>query len=94
MNEEIEALNRGIAEISDQMLHIICECGDLLCIEQLPVHVTTYEKIRSEATLFFVIPGHAKPDIEDVVEETDTYDVVRKRSSEAVRVVEETDPRA
>ena len=94
VNEQVESLNRGLAEISDNQMHIVCECGDLLCIERLVVPVPRYEEIRSDSTLFFIVPGHDKPDVEDVVDQTDAYDVVRKHAGEAARVAEQTDPRS
>jgi hypothetical protein len=94
INDQVESLNRGLADISDNQMHIVCECGDLGCVERLVVPLPTYEEIRSDSALFFVTPGHDKPDVEDVVEQTDAYDVVRKRAGEAGRIAEETDPRA
>jgi hypothetical protein len=39
-------------------------------------------------------PGHQFPDFEQVVEQGDGYDVVRKHEKEAAEVAEETDPRS
>jgi hypothetical protein len=94
INERVDAINRGLADISDNRMHIICECGDLLCVDRLVVPVQRYEEIRSDPALFFVERGHDKPAFEEVVEETDGYDVVRKRPGEPQRVAEETDPRS
>jgi hypothetical protein len=94
INEQVESLNRGLADISDNRMHIVCECGDLLCVERLVVAVPTYEEIRSDPTLFFVKPGHDKPDVESVVDHADAYHVVRKHPGAAQQVAEETDPRS
>ena len=94
LNEQVESLNRGLADISDNQMHIVCECGDLVCVERLVVPLPAYEEIRSDPALFFVKPGHDIRDVEDVVEHMDTYDVVRKRPGEAGRIAEETDPRS
>ena len=93
VNEEIEKLTLGIAEISDRTLHLVCECGDLLCTKQLVVPVTRYEQVRADPSSFLIIPGHEKPSVEDVVEETPRYSVVRKHS-DAAKIALETDPRA
>lgn len=93
VNEQIESLNRTMAAIGDQTMQIVCECGELTCIVQLAVAVADYERIRSDATLFFVVPGHELPDVEDVVEEAAGYYVVRKHDGDPARVAEETDPR-
>lgn len=94
INEQVDAINRGLAEIADNRMHIVCECADLLCAERLVVPLRKYEEIRSDAALFFIVPGHDKPDYEDVVQQTDAFEVVRKRPGEPARVAEETDPRS
>lgn len=94
INEQVDAINRGLAEITDNRMHIVCECGDLLCVERLVVPVPKYEEIRSDPALFFIVPGHDKPAYEDVVEQTGGFDVVRKRPGAPARVAEETDPRS
>jgi hypothetical protein len=93
VNEEIERLTRGIAEISDKTLHIVCECGDLLCEKQLVVPLTRYEEVRADASCFLILPGHEKPSVEDVVDETPRYSIVRKHR-EAAQIAHETNPRA
>lgn len=94
VNEQIESLNRGVAALSDHKMHIVCECADLLCSEQLTVTVDEYERIRSDGTLFFIVPGHQIADLEEVEEETPGYFVVRKSEGAAARFAEETDPRS
>jgi hypothetical protein len=94
INEQVENLNRGMAEISDNQMHIVCECGDLICVERLVVPVSKYEEIRSDSALFFIVRGHDKPDVEDVVEQTDAYDVVRKHPGDPEELAEEADPRS
>jgi hypothetical protein len=94
INEQVESLNRGLAEISDNQMHIVCECGKLSCVARIVVPVSKYEEVRSEPTLFFVKPGHDQPDAEDVVEQTDAFDIVRKHPGEPAQVAKETDPRS
>jgi hypothetical protein len=93
VNEEIESLNRGIAQISDLTMHVVCECGDLACAEQLTVPVSDYERVRAESTLFLVHPGHERGEIEEVVERAEYYEIVRKRDHDARQLAQETDPR-
>jgi hypothetical protein len=94
LNEQIEQLNRSLAEISDEKMHAVCECGSLECAEPIVVPLRRYEEVRSDATLFLVVPGHEITDVESVVEETADYNVVRKDVGDAERVAELTDPRA
>jgi hypothetical protein len=93
VNEQIESLNRGMAGISDGNMHIVCECADLLCSEQLVVAVDDYERIRSDGTLFFIRKGHVVPDLEQVVEEAPHYQVVRKNEGDPARIARSADPR-
>jgi hypothetical protein len=93
VNEEIETLERGLAGIADQTLHIVCECGDLRCQERIAVPVRKYEETRSESALFLVIPGHEIPSTEDVLERTQRFNVVRKREGRPAQIAAATDPR-
>ena len=93
VNEQIESLNRAMVAIGVQTMHIVCECGDLACIEQLVVEIPDYERIRSDAACFIVAPGHELPDVEDVVEKTDAFSVVRKHEGDPARAARATDPR-
>ena len=93
VNEQVEALTRRFAYAGDDTIDIVCECADLTCIERIVVPLATYERVRTEATFFFVRPGHQLTDIEDVVEQTGAYNVVRKREDAARLIAEATDPR-
>jgi hypothetical protein len=92
VNEQIESLSRTVG--LPGQLEIVCECGGSDCFVHLSVPHGEYERIRSEGTLFIALPGHEIPGVEDVVERTDVYVVVRKRpGTEAADIAEETDPR-
>ena len=71
VNAEIEKLERGLAHISDRTLHIVCECADLECAELIVVPTVDYERIRADAAMLIVKPGHDKREVEEVVEETE-----------------------
>jgi hypothetical protein len=91
VNERIERVS-GALQTGTDTLTILCECGDSSCVEQIETTAAEYERVRRESTLFFVRPGHAKLDVEMVVEHYDEYDVVRK-NGEAGEVARELDPR-
>jgi hypothetical protein len=93
VNEEVEGLNRGLAEMTDETFHIVCECGDLTCQERLVVPIAEYESIRKDPALFLILPGHEKPFAEYVVRETGAYTVVRKHEGDPERLARATDPR-
>jgi hypothetical protein len=71
-------------------MHIVCECADLACTQQLVVPVEDYERVRSDPALFFVVPGHEWPSVEDVVEATPGFNVVRKHEGAAAEVARRT----
>lgn len=93
VNEEVEALNRGLAELTDETFHIVCECGDLRCQERLVVPLREYEAVRAESALFLIVPGHEIKSAEDVVETTPSYSIVRKHDGDPARIAQATDPR-
>jgi hypothetical protein len=91
VNERIELL---VSKSENGQMEIICECGASNCTEQQPVSHSEYERVRVDPTLFLVVPGHEAPDVEDVVESFDHFDVVRKRDGSPARLAEATDPRS
>jgi hypothetical protein len=93
VNEQIRGLNREFSS-DDGTMTVICECSDADCAERLELRVSAYEGVRSDSLLFVVATGHQFPDVEQVVEQGDGYDVVRKQEREAAEVAEETDPRS
>ena len=93
VNERIEALNETFATITDE-LRIVCECGDVACMEQIGVRREHYERVRANPDRFILRPGHEAPDLEEPVEEHADYVVVEKRGGPATRLAEETDPRS
>ena len=76
--------DRDFAAEGESTIDIGCECSDLACIEPIPVPIVTYERVRADAALFFVKPGHELPTVEDVHERARAYLIVRKRA-EAMR---------
>jgi hypothetical protein len=92
VNERIEDLAETF-ELGDQPLNLVCECGDPTCVQRITIKRSEYEAVRSDPTLFVVHPGHEIPDVEEMVEERDGYDVIRKGEGEPAKVAEETDPR-
>ena len=93
VNENIERISATL-EVNDETLKILCECGVPTCLEQLDVPVADYERVRAASTLFLIKPGHEHADLEEVVEEHDSYHVVRKRDPDAVEIVRDLDPRS
>ena len=93
INERLEGLNSAFAAITDTFA-IVCECGNASCAEQVTVAVSEYERVRSEPVLFIVRPGHVVPDVEDVVEAREEYQVVRKRPGGPAELARSLDARS
>jgi hypothetical protein len=70
-----------------------CECARLGCNRVVELTVREYERIRANSRRFLVAPGHEMPEFEDVVERHDTYVVVEKTGTAAVRA-DASDPRS
>jgi hypothetical protein len=92
VNERIEQVSQAL-QVEPETLRILCECGDNFCLEQIEVSLPEYERVRANATLFFVHPGHEKTDVEEMVEERDAYNVVRKKEGPAAAQARDHDPR-
>jgi hypothetical protein len=92
VNERIEDINSGLAEMTGEF-SIVCECGDLMCADQVPVPHAVYEQTRATAVRFIVKPGHVIPDVETVVEDHATFAIIEKTAPDARRIAAETDVR-
>ncbi len=69
-----------------------CECARLGCTEVIELSVREYESVRADAERFIVVPGHERPEVENVVERHPEYLVVEK-FAEAAEQARESDPR-
>jgi 5-bromo-4-chloroindolyl phosphate hydrolysis protein len=90
VNERIERLSQTLQ--ATDSITILCECGDASCTDQIEISLPKYQRIRQDPTLFFVRSGHEQTDIEYVVEQDESYNVVRKTDG-AAEVARERDPR-
>jgi hypothetical protein len=76
INREIEAEAGGASP--DEELELLCACGRVDCHERVLVSLAEYEAAHELAHRFVIVPGHALPGIERVVERHDRYWVVEK----------------
>jgi hypothetical protein len=81
VNERIESLNQVFGTLTNTMT-VVCECGDGTCAEQIEIEIAEYARVRSDRTLFIIVPGHEIADVEDVVEERETFHVVKKHAGD------------
>ena len=91
MNEQIELAH---IRSTDDYFRFLCECGKSDCTRLIAMSIPEYEALRSDARLFAVVTNHVMPDIEDVVQETDRFTVVRKHEGTPAQVAEDEDPRS
>ena len=93
VNERVDALTREQG-VDAERLDLLCECGDASCVERISLTTVAYSELRSDPTLFAVVPGHEAPEVERVVSTHGGYDVVAKLPGVPTEVAEETDPRS
>ena len=87
VNERIDQLHDELGGASS--FEIVCECGDSACIERFVITNADYQELRRDVHRFAVVPGHERPDVEQVVESRRAYLVVVKTDPDAARAAEE-----
>ena len=96
-----ESLFRAVNERLDKMgeavpwsktTDYLCECSDTKCFANIELTNDQYERARSRPTVFVLVPGHERPEIERVVEENEGFLLVEKIV--AVEEIIEQDPRS
>ena len=92
MNEQLKALADDF-DLSREPLLLVCECGHSECDKRLRVPPGAYERIRSDPTLFALVPGHELEGVERVVERAEGYVVVKKLAGTPTDVAHATEPR-
>jgi hypothetical protein len=92
LNERLEE-QAGTWRGLEGHLSLVCECGDEDCTAGIQLSVREYEAVRAVETQFVLIRGHERTEVEDVVDGTENWLVVRKRG-EAAEIAAGTDPRA
>ena len=91
------AVNERLDEIGEatpwsKTTDYLCECSDTTCIETIELTNDEYERARSRPTVFMLVPGHERLEIERVIEDNERFLLVEKIV--AVDAVQETDPRS
>ena len=90
VNDEVRDVNKRFSVVAEPM-SVVCECERTDCYERVEVSLNEYERIRGDATLFFVKPRHDAPDVESVAERHETYWIVRKHEGEPAELARQTD---
>lgn len=91
-------VNEGVEEIASRhaddghLYEFYCECANADCTMHVHVTLREYERVRTDARRFLVLPEHSLPEIEHVVERHDGWWVIEKEG-EAGELVAAADPR-
>jgi hypothetical protein len=93
VNERVRGINETLGERLDQA-QFVCECGDDACTERIRLAISDYERVRAEAGLFLIKPGHEIDDVEIVLERHEEWAIVKKRAGRPAEIAGETDPRS
>lgn len=87
-------LDEKLETSADEPYAFLCECGNNTCTERIQITVPEYERIHADPARFVIVPGHQKPEIEEVVEEHEGYSVIRKRDGGPAELAAEHAPSA
>jgi hypothetical protein len=93
VNERLRGLNEAFGEVTNRM-ELVCECANPGCAERISMTVRQYEELRSEPEHFVIAPGHAAPDIEEVIATGEGWEIVRKREGGPAELARASDPRS
>ena len=93
INDKIEDLNEAFGTVTETMV-VVCECGEIACTQQVELDVPTYERVRSDSAQFVVLPGHEIPDVETVVEEHGSFNIIRKDAGGPAELARDLDARS
>ena len=91
INERIEKGHEQFDLWGEQ--EYLCECSDPGCTDRIRLTRAEYERVRSNARWFAIVPGHDFVEVENVVENHGAYAIVEK-IDHAGEVAETRDPRA
>ena len=91
VNERVEQI--ATEHTDPERIEFLCECVDVECLARIDLAVETYEQVRSDPAHFVLVPGHERPDVEDVVDTHPGYVIVRKHP-DTQAAVEERDARS
>jgi len=92
LNERLRAAS-GTWDPGEGQLELVCECGHDDCALAIYPSPTEYERVHGDEAQFMIVPGHERPEVEDVVLDRGEWLVVRKRG-EAAAIAADADPRA
>jgi len=93
VNERLKDLNETFGAVTNRV-ELVCECAERGCAERLTLSVREYEDLRAEPDRFVIAPGHAVPDVEEVVATGEGWEIVHKEPGDPAKLARATDPRS
>ena len=90
---EVNERIREVVPSDNGGIDFLCECGREDCVEQIPLTTEEYEHVRADPVQFFVKPGHASHDVEEVIADHERFLLVKKHAEEQ-EIARRADPRA
>jgi hypothetical protein len=88
-----ERIAESAARFGSDDASFVCECADPQCTNRVDATLDDYEDVREHGAKFLLAKGHERPDVERVVEQHASYNVVKKIKPAVRRVVERLNPR-
>jgi hypothetical protein len=76
VNDRIREVTNGFG-VADP-IDFICECSGEGCTESVSLTAEEYERVRSSATLFVIVPGHETLEVEQIVDANERFILVEK----------------
>lgn len=83
VNERLMGLAKHFRWGQTEPLDLVCECTKATCVQRIEMSRDQYEALRAEDTHFALYPGHAEPEIEQVISSHKGYEVVAKEGPAA-----------
>jgi hypothetical protein len=91
VNERIERLDQRWG-MFEGTVSVVCECGNIGCVERIEMTAADYEAVRLFPTRFLVKPGHVAREGERVIRQSAGCVVIEKFGRDAVDAIR-LDPR-
>jgi hypothetical protein len=82
------------ANMPEQLLAFVCECGDDECCRSISLTTPEYEFVRATSNRFAIALNHENPECEIVISECERYAIVDKIEGWGLRISRATDPRS
>jgi hypothetical protein len=92
VNERLRVAEGADAD-SPELFSFVCECGREDCSEPIELTGAEYSRARVDGSTFALLPGHERPEWEEVIQRNARFVVVRKFGV-AGAVADDLDPRA